>query len=102
MSVFAKVFGASAAALAASAALAQTAPPAKPDSTPQPSQGCPMANGQAMMNGSAMGAHMQNGHRVDKDGKPIAGGMMGRNGMPCVPRTAANAQPGKAAPKADK
>ena len=108
MSMFAKVLCASAAALAGSAALAQTSPapssasPGKPDAAPQASYGCPMTNGQAMMNGTAMGAHMQNGRMVDKDGKPIVGGMMGQNGMPCVPRTAAITPPVKAAPKADK
>jgi hypothetical protein len=95
------------AALAASAAYAQPAPraDAPPGSTPTPPQAvqnCPMMNGQRMMNGQAMGAHMQGGHMVDKDGKPIVGGMMGPNGMMCVPQASANAQPGKAAPKADK
>jgi hypothetical protein len=98
------------AALAASAAFAQPAPganvlsgptaPAKPGGSPLP-QNCPMVNGQAMMNGSVMGAHMQNGHMLDKDGKPILGGMMGPNGAICVPQASANAQPGKAAPKSN-
>ena len=96
------------AALAASAAYAQPAaradaPPGAPAApTPQAAQNCPMVNGQRMMSGQAMGAHMQNGHMVDKDGKPIVGGMMGTHGMPCVPQASANAQPGKAAPKPDK
>ena len=96
------------AALFAGAAYAQPAPsaaptpaPAKPGA-PQVAQSCPMMNGQTMMNGQAMGAHMQNGHMVDKDGKPIIGGMMGPNGAMCVPQASANTQPGKAAPKADK
>ena len=99
------------AALAAGAAYAQPAPrtdvppvataPAKPGASQLP-QNCPMMNGQAMMNGSAMGAHMQNGHMVDKDGKFIMGGMMGQNGMMCVPQASANAQSSKPAPKADK
>jgi hypothetical protein len=100
------------AALAAGAAYAQPAPradvppgttaiaPAKPGAAQGP-QNCPMVNGQTMMNGQAMGAHMQNGHMVDKDGKPIMGGMMGPNGVMCVPQASANAQPGKAAPKAN-
>jgi len=97
------------AALAASAAYAQPAPradappaAAPAPAAPQAAQNCPMVNGQRMMSGQAMGAHMQNGHMVDKDGKPIAGGMMGANGMPCVPQASANAQPSKPAPKADK
>jgi hypothetical protein len=92
--------------LAAGAAYAQPSPsgppapaPAKPGAA---ALNCPMVNGQAMMNGQAMGAHMQNGHMVDKDGKPIVGGMMGPNGMMCVPQASANAQPGKVPPKADK
>lgn len=101
------------ASLLASAALAQPRPhddhqpgaaaqaPAKPGAAPQTAQGCPMMNGQMMMNGQAMGAHMQNGHMVDKDGKTIMGGMMGPNGMMCVPHASANTQPGKAAPKAN-
>jgi hypothetical protein len=95
------------AALTASAAYAQPAPsgppapaPAQPGA-PQAAQNCPMMNGQRMMSGQAIGAHMLNGHMVDKDGKPIVGGMMGANGMPCVPQASANAQPGKAAPKAN-
>lgn len=78
----------------------QAAAPAKPDAAPQMAQGCPMMNGQMMMNAQAMGAHMQNGHMVDKDGKTIMGGMMGPNGMMCMPQASANAQPGQAAPKA--
>jgi hypothetical protein len=95
------------AALAGTAAYAQNAPgaatppAAQPDST-QAAGGCPMRNGQRMMNGQAMGAHMQNGRMVDKDGKPIMGGMMGPKGMMCVPMASASAQPGKAAPKAEK
>jgi hypothetical protein len=93
--------------MAAGAAYAQPASPpaapAKPDAPAQGAQNCPMANGQRMMSGRGMGAHMQNGHMVDKDGKTIMGGMMGPNGMPCVPQTAQqNAQPGKTPPKADK
>jgi hypothetical protein len=97
------------AALAGAApAYAQPAPPAaKPDAArpdaPHGVAGCPMMNGQRMMSGRAMGAHMQGGHMVDKDGKPIMGGMMGAKGMPCVPAVASvNPPPGKAAPKADK
>jgi hypothetical protein len=94
------------AAFAASAALAQADPhhpdaaPAAPAKPAGPQKSCPMMNGQAMMNGAAMGAHMQNGHMVDKDGKTIMGGMMGPNGMMCVPQASADAVPGKATPKA--
>jgi hypothetical protein len=100
------------AVLAASAAYAQPTPgadtpPGKPPTPAQPgapgvSQSCPMFNGQRMMNGQAMGAHMLNGHMVDKDGKSIMGGMMGPNGMMCVPQAATSTQSGKTAPKADK
>ena len=103
-------------AFVASAALAQADPhaghhpdaagpqaaPAKPDASGPSAQGCPMMNGQMMMNASAMGAHMQNGHMVDKDGKTIMGGMMGPGGTMCMPQAAQTTQPGKAAPKADK
>jgi hypothetical protein len=99
------------AVLAASAAYAQPAPraDAPPGTVPTPAkpgvpgayQNCPMFNGQTMMNGQAMGAHMQNGRMVDKDGKPIVGGMMGPNGMMCVPQASANTQLGKVAPKAN-
>jgi hypothetical protein len=94
------------AALAAGAAYAQPAPPATP--TPAPAkpgapgaQTCPMVNGHMMMSGQAMGAHMQAGHMVDKDGKLIMGGMMGPNGMMCVPQASANTQPPKTPPKAN-
>jgi hypothetical protein len=104
------------AALAAPAALAQADPhaghhpgaaapeaaPARPDGAAPSTQGCPMMNGRMMLNGSAMGAHMQNGHMVDKDGRTIMGGTMGPNGMMCVPQASANAQPRKAPPKADR
>lgn len=79
-----------------------TAPAPATPSTPPAAQNCPRMNGQMMMNGQAMGAHMQNGHMVDKDGKTIMGGMMGPNGMMCVPQASANPQPGPAAPKAAK
>jgi hypothetical protein len=79
---------------------AQAAAPAKPDAAPQMAQSCPMMNGQMMMNGQPMGAHMQSGHMVDKDGKPIMGGMMGPNGMMCMPKASANAPSGNPAPEA--
>lgn len=101
------------AALATGVAHAQTTPrsdvppgAASPaPTTPGASQGpqnCPMMNGRVMLNGSAMGAHMQNGHMVDKDGKPIMGGMMGPKGIMCVPQASATPQAGKVPPKADK
>lgn len=96
------------AALAAGAAYVQPAPsgapspaPTKPAAPAQGVQNCPMVNGHAMMSGQAMGAHMQDGHMVDKDGKLIMGGMMGPHGMMCVPQASANAQPPKAPPKAN-
>lgn len=106
MSPISKVIPLSA-ALLAGAAYAQPAP--RPEAAPGPTtpapkapQTCPMMNGQRMMNGRSMGAHMQSGHMVDKDGKAIAGGMMGPHGMMCVPQSPGGAAQDKAAPKAGK